>query len=240
MLESQSPSWRTGEVMAYIIPKGNNNFKILAGTASGKQLGRTIDYYIDGFFAGRIWSKDTYHVKHYFPNQTLPMYFHEKINDKTDYLRVGSFQLSELSNAVKFYESLKEKNISENLIVDIRNNYGGNDKSSKPLLKFLKKHNGKVIILTNYSTVSNAEQFTVKAKKLSNVTIMGDRTRGVLTYGINYPPKLISPSGLFKISFTDLKDHWKHYIKYEGKGIIPDKYLSNDKSWVEQVIEMLD
>lgn len=240
VLESQSPSWKTGEVMAYIIPQGNNNFKILSGTVSGKQLGQTNDYYIDGFFPGRNWSKDTHQGRYYFPNQNLPLYFHEKINDKTDYLRIGSFQLSELSNALKFYEKLKQKNIPENLIVDLRNNYGGNDKSSNLLLKLLKKYKGRAIILTNYSTVSNAEQFALKARKLSNVTIMGDRTRGVLTYGINYPPKLVSPSGLFKISFTDLKDHWKTLLKYEGKGIIPDKYLVHDKSWIEQVIEMLD
>lgn len=240
VLESQTPAWKAGEVMAYIIPEGNNYFKIIAGTVTGKQLSQIRDYYNDGSFVGRIWSKDPNQVKYYFPNQNLPLYFHEKINNQTDYLRVGSFQLSQLNNAIKFYEQVKEKGFPKNLIIDLRNNYGGNDKSSNPLLKLIKKYKGKAIILTNYSTVSNAEQFTLRASKLPNVTVMGDRTRGMLTYGINYPAKLISPSGVFKISFTDLKDDWKEFIKYEGVGIAPEMYLSNDKNWIDQVLEILN
>jgi len=240
ILESQAPSWKAGEIMAYIIPEENNCFKILAGTVTGKQLSQVRDYYNGDFFVGSNWSKEANQGKYYFPNQNLPLYFHQNINNQTDYLRVGSFQLSQLNNAIKFYEQVKEKRLPKNLIIDLRNNYGGNDKSSNPLLKMIKKYKGKAIILTNYSTVSNAEQFTLRASKLPNVTVMGDRTRGMLTYGINYPPKLFSPSGVFKISFTDLNDDWKEFIKYEGVGITPEIYLSNDKNWIDQVLEMLN
>jgi len=240
VLESRAPSWKAGEIMAYIVPEGNNYFKILAGTVASKQLSQVRDYYNGDFFVGSNWSKEANQGKYYFPNQNLPLYFHQNINNQTDYLRVGSFQLSQLNNAIKFYEQVKEKRLPKNLIIDLRNNYGGNDKSSNLLLKMIKKFKGKAVILTNYSTVSNAEQFTLRASKLPNVTVMGDRTRGMLTYGINYSPKLISPSGVFKISFTDLNDDWKEFIKYEGVGIAPEIYLSNDKNWIDQVLEMLN
>ena len=240
VIQSQNPAWRIGELMAYIIPEGNNYFRIITGTVPAKQLHQIRDYYTNGSFVGSIWSKDPNQVKYYFPNQNIPLYFHEKINNQSDYLRVGSFQLSQLNNAIKFYDQVKKEGLANNLIIDIRNNYGGNDKVSNPLLKMIQQYKGHAIILTNYSTVSNAEQFTLRASKLPNVRIMGDRTRGMLTYGINYPPKLISPSGIFKISFTDLKDDWKTFIKYEGIGIAPEMYLSNDKNWIEQVLQVIN
>ncbi|HIY76439.1 MAG TPA: hypothetical protein H9825_09270 [Candidatus Sphingobacterium stercorigallinarum] len=238
VLESDVATWTPGEVIAYIIPKGDNHFRIISGTLS-KQISQTSDYHREGSFLGMMWLKTPSRSVHYYPEPHLPLYDHQKIGPQIDYLRVGSFQLSQLKTAEAFYDKLQKTGLAKNLIIDLRNNYGGNRKNANLLLQLMKRYRLNTIILTNYATVSAAEQFTLRAKRLKHVLIAGDRTRGTLTYGINYPPKLVSPSGVFKIAFTDLKDQWKKFLPYEGIGVIPDKHLSNDRSWIDQAGEML-
>lgn len=74
-------------------------------------------------------------------------------------------------------------------------------------------------------------------KSLNNVTILGDRTWGIITYGRNYPQEFETPSKKFKFHFTDLKDNWKKYLQYENAGIEPDIYLDSDSDWVNAVVE---
>jgi len=59
----------------------------------------------------------------------------------------------------------------------------------------------------------------------------------MITYGRNYPEDHVSPSGRFRIYFSDMKDRWRKYLPYEKKGISPDIYLSKDRSWTEQALE---
>ncbi|MDM1398368.1 hypothetical protein HX049_14505 [Myroides odoratimimus] len=66
--------------------------------------------------------------------------------------------------------------------------------------------------------------------------VLGDNTRGTITYGRNYAVDKVSPSALFRIHFTDLNTHWREYLPYEGKGVIPDFYLSSTEDWIEQVV----
>ncbi|MCS7474130.1 S41 family peptidase [Myroides odoratimimus] len=91
-------------------------------------------------------------------------------------------------------------------------------------------------VLVNFNTISNAEQFTLKLKELNNVMVLGDNTRGMLTYGRNYAVDKVIPSALFRIHFTDLNTHRREYLPYEGKGVTPDFYLSSTEDWIEQVV----
>ncbi|PHR69771.1 MAG: hypothetical protein COA67_09430 [Lutibacter sp.] len=121
-------------------------------------------------------------------------------------------------------------------MVDLRNNGGGNKKLSDPFLKLLKGKN--VFIITNSFTVSNAEQFTVKLKKIKNALHLGQVTMGAISYGMNYGYDYLTPSGSFRILPTDMDFH--KFIKYEGKGITPDIALSFDKDWIEQTLEIIN
>lgn len=89
--------------------------------------------------------------------------------------------------------------------------------------------------MVNFYTVSNAEQFAIKMKELKNVVILGDITRGMITYGRNYDKDKETPSQNFRIYFSDLKDNWKQYLKYEEMGLKPEIYLTSDKDWIEQI-----
>ncbi|MTG97239.1 S41 family peptidase [Myroides albus] len=99
-----------------------------------------------------------------------------------------------------------------------------------------KKFKGNIYVLVNFNTISNAEQFTLKLKKLNNVMVLGGNTKRMLTYGRNYAVDKVSPSAFFKIHFSGLNTHWRKYLSYEGKGVRPDFYLSSTEDWIEQAI----
>ncbi|WP_299177381.1 hypothetical protein [uncultured Chryseobacterium sp.] len=58
----------------------------------------------------------------------------------------------------------------------------------------------------------------------------------MITYGRNFPEDHETPSKKFRIYFSDLKDNWKQYLKYEGTGLKPDVYLSPNEDWIEQAL----
>jgi C-terminal processing protease CtpA/Prc len=140
----------------------------------------------------------------------------------------------------KFYDSIKDSLTTPNLIVDLRNNGGGAFKNSEKFLKLITKYasKGKVYTLVNGRTVSNAEQFTLKLKKLKNHTLLGTRTCGMLTYGSNYGQRYDLPSKRYEFAITDMKGDLEE-LKYEDEGIEPDVYLKTDTDFVEQVLALI-
>lgn len=142
-----------------------------------------------------------------------------------------------LREATAFYHAVKDSLSTPNLVVDLRNNPGGGNRTSLLFYRLLKKHRGQIFVLVNFLTVSNAEQFTVKIKNGPNVTLLGDRTRGMLSYGHRYSESRVTPSGRFRVYFSDMKDHRKRYLPYEGRGIEPDFHLDGDRDWPRQVLE---
>lgn len=212
---------------------------MFSGKFIDKNLLSSIDYFVNGEFKTSKWQKEKSETNYYtvdFPDQK---YVIKNLNDRFTYIKLGSFSSSNegITEATNFYNEIPEKIKTENLIVDLRNNYGGGDKSSTQFYKLFKKFKGKIYVLVNFYTVSNAEQFAVKMKKRKNVMLLGDNTRGMITYGHNYGDDKETPSQNFRIHFTDLKNNWRNYLKYEGTGLKPEVYLTSDKKWVEQIIE---
>lgn len=239
VLETKIPSWERGETMLYLKPKGNNRFRIFMGGLVNKKLMSSPDYFRDGTFMTIPWKRSNHKNKFYNAPYPGKKYLIRHLNHSFTYLKLGTFNSSPngIKQATTFYNKICDALKTPSLIVDLRNNGGGGDKSSKQFFQLFKKYKGNIYLVTNYYTVSNAEQFTIKMKNLKNVTVLGDRTFGMVTYGRNYPEDFETPSKRFRIHFTDLKDHWRKYLHYENVGVEPDVYLDTHSDWVEQILE---
>jgi len=240
VLESRIPSWQRGETILYLLPLENKRFRLFMGHPVHKRLFSASDYFAAGEFRFLPWKKKKDSPDFYRSAFPEKKYHFDTLNAETLYLKLGSFSSSNenIKEATAFCTAIKERIHSPNLIVDLRNNPGGGDRTSLQFYKLLKAYKGKLWLLINFGTVSNAEQFTIKLKDRKNVTLLGDNTRGMLTYGRNYPEDRVSPSGHFRIYFSDMQDNWQKYLPYEGRGICPDVYLRNDRDWIEQTLEM--
>ncbi|MBL0910778.1 MAG: hypothetical protein IBJ09_00290 [Bacteroidia bacterium] len=240
ILESRIPSWQRGETILYLLPLENKRFRLFMGHLVHKRLFSATDHFVAGEFKSLPWKKKNDSPDFYRAPFPEKKYHFVTLNAQTSYLKLGSFSSANenIREATAFYSRIKDSLQTPNLIVDLRNNSGGGDRTSLQFYKLLKRYKGNMSVLINFGTVSNAEQFTVKLKDRKNVSLLGDNTRGMITYGRNYPEDLASPSGRFRIYFSDMKDNWKKYLPYEGKGISPDIYLRNDRDWIEQALEM--
>ncbi len=223
--------------MLYFLPKQGNRFRIFGGQFIDKKLFSSIDCFVNGEFKFLRWQKKIPEINHYNANFPDQKFVFKNLNDSFTYVKLGSFNSSNkgIEEATNFHNEISEKLTTKNLIVDLRNNNGGGDRSSTQFYKLFKKFKGKIYVLVNFYTVSNAEQFAIKMKKHKNVVIVGDNTRGMITYGRNYDEDKETPSKNFRIYFSDLKDNWKHYLNYEGIGLKPEIYLTSDKDWIEQI-----
>lgn len=240
VLSAKQRIWQRGQLAAIINEVSPGNFegvcvnpvyKIFEYNHRIKYVSNTLNLYY-------VWTK--------FPGETdytsipagTPNYQLKNIDAQTQYLRLGSFSTNNKSlvESQRFYDSVKTLVNAPRLLVDIRNNGGGGWKSSKKYLDLIVKHSKKaqVYVLTNYSTVSNAEQFTLKLKGRKNIAVLGADTKGMLTYGSNYGKTETTPSGKYKLYLTDMRDDG-NYLQYEDIGVKPDRYLSPDSDWIGQV-----
>ncbi len=160
----------------------------------------------------------------------------KQINEDTQYLYFATFSNSKRKELKAFITNTIEKLTADNIIVDLRDNGGGNNKYSDPFVKALKHKN--VYVITNSFTASNGEQFTLKLLKNKNAKHLGQITRGAIAYGMNYGNSYNTPSGNFRITPTDMNFH--KYIEYEGKGILPEIKLDFTKDWIQQTLEIIE
>ncbi|WP_299208451.1 S41 family peptidase [uncultured Dokdonia sp.] len=164
----------------------------------------------------------------------------KQLTEDTQYLYFGSFsnRQSNVDAFKTFYATYKDQINAPNIIVDLRNNEGGNSKYSDPFVKILKKSGAKIYVLTNYFTGSNGEQFTLKLRNLKNTVHLGQRTNGIIAYGLNYGTGYDSPTGNFTFYPTDMNFH--KFIAYEMVGIQPQVSLDFSKDWIAQTQEIIE
>lgn len=242
VLQSKIPSWQVGERMITLVPTEENTNRYYHST--GKFIDKTMLMSSDTFINGTLplfgWTKNSKTANFYNVPYADDTFLFKHINKQTAYLKLGSFSGSNKGKvaANNFYKTLpKNLNTTPNLIVDLRNNGGGSDKSSKPFLKYLQKYKGQCYILINFKTMSNAEQFVIQLKNNENVTILGDTSNGRVAYGRNKPVTKTTPSGYFKIHFTDMDS--SEYLPYENKGVTPAIFLKPETSWIDQTLEYI-
>jgi len=157
------------------------------------------------------------------------------------YLRLSNFGSNHVNikKSEEFFKTLNGGLASRCLIVDLRNNPGGGYKTSQKFIDLLKKYKGKIFILQNAQTVSNAEQVIIELKDQKNVVTLGEQSKGMITFGSNYGKNVLLPSGRFTFYPTDMNGIDKE-LAYESKGINPDVLLDPYKGdWIEQTLEYI-
>ena len=244
VFESKLGTWAPGQIafLARKLPDGNWNiwnYNIVQknlGLYRGEQL-------VNGTFARINYSKTPGEPDFsQIPAEEEKFQF-KHLTPKTDYLRLGTFATSndQLEISQQFHEQIKDSLLSENLIVDLRNNGGGGFKASRIFYQLLREYaeKGNIWVLLNQRTASNAEQFTIELLKRDHVTSAGIRTAGILTYGNNYGKTETLPSGKFQLYITDMKDSG-NYLPYESVGISPQVSLAFDRDWIQQVLEQIE
>ncbi len=237
VLTSDNKVWAPRQIAYKIIPNGENMYDVLTSDIIGGKL-----RFVRGLlhFNGSLWhlKKEATNVISEVKEDQIDWEF-KQLTPDTQYVYMGTFSNS--SNNVKafkkFYEETKDKFTAKNIIVDLRDNSGGNSKYSDPFYKIFKKNKMNVYVITNFWCASNGEQFTLKLKGLKNAKHLGQRTYGALAYGSNYGKLIETPSGQFAIYPTDMNFH--KYLNYEYVGIIPDIKLSFDEDWVTQTLDII-
>lgn len=149
-------------------------------------------------------------------------YEYKELDQGVRYLRLSSFDSSRenIDVATAFFNKINSSINPYLLIIDLRDNTGGGNKTSDQFADFVRKYRGRVFILQNNNTVSNSEQFIINLKEKKNVTTLGETTRGTIAYSSNYGKIIEMPSKRFLFYPTDMTSLAK-YLAYENIGISP-------------------
>ncbi len=101
----------------------------------------------------------------------------------TYYLQYNSCELRDEFPIEKIVEEIRNQAI-EKLVVDLRNNKGGDSDVLQPLLKYLNNQDNKypLFIITSSDTFSSAVINAIELSKIKNCTIVGDIPHGSPTH----------------------------------------------------------
>lgn len=229
--------WQEGEIIGRFLKYDDARYLAAMGKFHDKTLVNLPVEVKNGHISKLQLSKSTAAIDH-SRVQSSETYLHSK-NDDITYIRIGSFSGYNpvLNNAENFYQSLEEKAVTKNLILDLRDNGGGGNRNSDILYKYLRKNyrNANLYVLINGTTVSNAEQFTLRLQKLQNVKLLGSTTSGTIAYelGNSYDFPCYNFKGFFTFK------GYKKYLEYETSGVQPDIKLDNSRDWIKQTEEYI-
>ena len=241
ILESLNPVWEKGDLCFILKEKSPNYFHSINYLISQKTLQfNKNEKYKSGELLGYNISKTIKKNSYPFIPDSLKKFYSYKINSNTRYVRLGDFMVNPTNKkrSSTFFNELKSSMNEKVILLDLRNNNGGGFVISRPFLKLFKRYSKKneIKVLINRNTVSNTEQFVIRLKKYKNVTLFGEDTEGMITYGSNYGRQIpLKSKGLF-VYPTDMRG-LKKDLQYETIGIKPNIYLSKDSDWIEQVIK---
>lgn len=244
-------NWERGETAIYLYEYLPNHFKAIYADPITKGFNyfpnekfrdrSLVNSRFYGFFQNWSYSKIKSGRDYLNLPKERPDYVFRELGPGIQYLQIKHFSSSTvaLEKAKAFYDSIKNFPTASNLIVDLRNNEGGGEKASKQFYQFIKKYTatGRVYVLINNRTISHGEIFTLQLKQLSNVITLGQTTNGTLAYSSNYGRTEKLPSQQFQVYPTDMGGN-KKLIPYEVFGVKPDRELSLEREWIEQVREL--
>ena len=241
LFESQSPRWKAGDIFLQLRPQEGKAFSMLWGQYPSTRAVTTYTKIQEGLFLSWGFVKDT--LATYYNRTPYPkrQYVYKALNEQVDYIKVGSFKsfYPTLKEAEDFYRSIQGKLNKKHLILDLRDNGGGGDRNSdillEQLLAYLKQ--GHLHIMTNAVTGSNAEQFSVKLKKMENVISYGGTTLGALAYEKKGKVTHTLPSTGFLVALPT-KVH-KEFLPFETRGVSPDIPLELGSSWIQQIVDRI-
>ncbi len=234
-------SVESGIITAILIKNKFGSFDCIQflNPPSSYMIRRNVKLINDGLIG--LGYRKTKETKYNELGKTTELYEYRDLNEKVGYLRLSSFSSSNtnIKKATDFFDSVKSKINTQNLIVDLRSNTGGGYKTSGQFISYLTRYSGKIYLLQNAYTMSNAEQFIIRLKDQKNVVTLGERSSGMITYGSNYGNTLSLPSKRFSFYPTDMNGSSKE-LAYESVGVHPgillDPYL---KDWIAQTLEKI-
>jgi hypothetical protein len=252
ILDSDVRLWVKGQIAIHLYESAPHLYKAIYGHPKFKnymlqpvekyQNQSLVNAYFYESYSQNVYSKRFPTVDFANLPKSSSKFALSKIDDDVQYLLIQSFQTNSTTaqTSQRFYDSIKTLLKAQHLILDLRNNEGGADKEMKKYVKLLREYvkNGHLYVLVNNGTLSQAEIFTLELKRFKNVVIVGQQTKGMLSYGSNYGKKERLPSGRFEMYPTDMNNGLA-LLQYEDYGINPDVFLRDDKDWIEQVMEMI-
>lgn len=169
-----------------------------------------------------------------FPYVQTPKVEREVLQDSIGYIRILSMMDPVTDEFDKAYQLLKSLPY---LIIDVRNNGGGNSGNGKKICEYLVNkpqphcvspkqeiiprsdaYNGKLLLLTSTYTFSAAESFTLDLKESGNAIIIGEETGGDTG---NRPRTFHTTNEVFFRLPTKEPSFSPNGFPMEGKGISP-------------------
>lgn len=192
------------------------------------------------------------------PENNTPQAYHNTINDSVGYIYIESMMDDVVEEFKRAYEQVCHLPY---LIVDVRNNGGGNSNNGRLIAEYLirqpqahcvggnitpqpNSYKGKLFLLTSNYTFSAAESFTIDLKESGNVILVGEESAG--DTGCN-PNNFISKYGIcFRIPTREPHFSPKGF-PMEGVGIEPhyrveqtvEDFFDNKDTAIEFIISEL-
>jgi hypothetical protein len=252
VIQSIIPIWVKGQIAIRLYEQEPGSYKAIYGHPVSKHFMLTMHersmnrsllnaHFYGSYFKG-VYAKQLSATDHVNLPASTPLFQYRMLSPTMQYMAVRSFQNNGPVQAEsrKFLQTLKDSLKAPNLILDLRNNNGGSASAAKPYLELISDYvrRGKVYVLTNNETLSQAELLILKLKRMPNVVTVGQTTKGMLTYGSNYGRRVKLPSGKFEMYPTDMKGSAER-LKYEDRGIEPDIMLAPESDWIMQIMKLI-
>ncbi|RAI92185.1 S41 family peptidase [Algoriphagus yeomjeoni] len=240
ILSSQVEIWEPGQIFAYLKHSNiQSHYDIIHYGTSQKNLKFSKAQFFDhGMLFPSVLKEDLESNYAWIDKPEEEAYQLSNLTDDVQYVWLNSFnRVTKPAERDALIAEIPRGLTAKNLIIDLRNNGGGADKISLPILKELKKKKVNIYVLTNFFTGSNAEMTTVRLKDDFDAVQLGQRTYGAISYGSNYGKSYNSPSGLFNFYPTDMRQ--REFIAYEEVGVQPDIKLNQESDWVRQTVEYI-
>ncbi|MEO1051933.1 MAG: hypothetical protein AAFX87_14980 [Bacteroidota bacterium] len=133
---------------------------------------------------------------------------------------------------------------AKDIIIDVRDNGGGGERTYNRLIKSLESmaKRPKIHVMINRFTGSAAEHFTLEMKRLG-ATVYGENSLGAINY--RYPNKgnkepASTPCFKYRLFMTTAHNR-KQYrnLTLERDGITPDLTLKESEDWIEQLVRII-
>lgn len=243
VLMSQLPNWDKGQVFFAMKENGAGLFAAISYQVVQKTMGfirhiRFVQQSLPLLYIKKYPARIDYSIV----KAGTPLFELKYLANDIQYLRAGSFASTpaNIAHIKQFLAQINDSVKAPYLVVDIRNNGGGGNKASNPFRRLLKKYaqRGKIYLLMNYHTVSNAEAFALDMRDAGVATLAGETTRGMITYGSNTDKVVQLPDSRFKLYITDMRGSARD-LKYEDTGVSPVISLEPDSDWLQQIEKII-
>jgi hypothetical protein len=168
---------------------------------------------------------------------------YQKLDDETDYVYLGTFNGMLAYESDTFYRELIPKLKGKRLIVDVRNNTGGGERSYSMFLNFINSKNcvaEQIALIQNTSCASAGEHFILAMRKNPLVKTFGENSAGFMGYGYGNRSSITVKTSCFNYVSNITESKYPAFKIYETLGISPDVKLLRDKDWIKQVIAYLE